>query len=341
MSKYNKIYVVAPYNHATGGVELSHQLVDYLRNKNEEAYIVYFKKGYVLEKEHLNVTPAYSKYNIKVATEIEDNEKNILVLPEIFFELISDYNEINIGCWWMSVDNRYNYVNFKELLRHRKGIILKLKTIYVHLFRGMYKEKNSNVLLRENDNRITHLCQSQYAFQHVKEQGFSNIEFLSDYINAAFIDTKLDNKKDIILYNPLKGYAFTKKIIDKMPDYQFVALKGFSREELVSILGSAKLYIDFGHFPGKDRLPREAVVNGCCIITGKNGASKYFEDIPIPNSYKFESNKDNITAIVDRIKYVISNYDTCKSDFESYRTIVFEEKEKFFKEIDKVFGLSA
>ena len=30
-----------------------------------------------------------------------------------------------------------------------------------------------------------------------------------------------------------------------------------------------KLYIDFGGFPGKDRLPREAVMHDCCIITGK------------------------------------------------------------------------
>lgn len=341
MSKYNKIYVVAPYNHATGGVELSHQLVDYLRNKNEDAYIVYFKKGYVLEKEHLNVTPAYSKYNIKVATEIEDNEVNMLVLPEIFFELIYDYKKIKLGCWWMSVDNRYNYINFKELLKHRYGTVLKLKTIYVHLFRGMYKEKNTNELLLENDNRITHLCQSQYAFQHVKELGGSKIVSLSDYINTAFVASSLVNKKDVILYNPSKGYAFTQKVIHKMPNYKFVALKGFSRDELVALLGTAKLYIDFGHFPGKDRLPREAVVNGCCIITGKNGASAYYEDVPIQDDYKFDSVAKNIPAIVEKIKYVLANYDVCNNDFESYRTTVFGEKEKFFEEIDNVFDLHA
>ena len=43
MGKYNKIYVLAPFGYATGGVELSHQLVDYLRNKGESAYIVYTK----------------------------------------------------------------------------------------------------------------------------------------------------------------------------------------------------------------------------------------------------------------------------------------------------------
>lgn len=45
MGKYKKIYVLAPFGHSTGGVELAHQLVDYLRNKNLEAYIVYVAKG--------------------------------------------------------------------------------------------------------------------------------------------------------------------------------------------------------------------------------------------------------------------------------------------------------
>lgn len=44
MGKYKKIYVLAPFGHSTGGVELAHQLVDYLRNKNLEAYIVYVAK---------------------------------------------------------------------------------------------------------------------------------------------------------------------------------------------------------------------------------------------------------------------------------------------------------
>ena len=41
MGKYNKIYMLAPFGVATGGVELAHQLVDYLRNRNQDAVIVY------------------------------------------------------------------------------------------------------------------------------------------------------------------------------------------------------------------------------------------------------------------------------------------------------------
>jgi len=46
---------------------------------------------------------------------------------------------------------------------------------------------------------------------------------------------------------------------------------------------SRKLYVDFGKHPGKDRMPREAAVHGCCIITGRRGAAGNPFDIPIPN----------------------------------------------------------
>lgn len=38
---YNKVFVLAPNKFASGGPELSHQLVDYLRNKGVDASIVY------------------------------------------------------------------------------------------------------------------------------------------------------------------------------------------------------------------------------------------------------------------------------------------------------------
>ena len=109
-SKYNNIYVLAPYNYATGGVELAHQLVDYLRNNNQNAYIVYMIGKDISDRQ--DITQAYSKYNIKSTAIIEDTLNNILILPEIYFEKILIYKNIQIGCWWMSVDNHYKNSEF-------------------------------------------------------------------------------------------------------------------------------------------------------------------------------------------------------------------------------------
>ena len=337
MAKYNKIYVVAPYNHATGGVELSHQLVDYLRNKNENAYIVYVDKYFSIVKGDSNVTPAYVQYNIEIASDVEDAETNILVLPEIYFELIFSYSKIKLGCWWMSVDGRYKHIVFHELIKHRESFYGKMRVCFSHFLLGWYRERNSTKLLMDNDYRIIHFYQSYYAYKHISNLGFTHKLPLSDYININFINDIETPKEDIILYNPSKGYAFTKKIIKRMRNYEFVPLKGLTRGQLADLMGRAKLYIDFGEFPGKDRLPREAVMNGCCIITGRKGASAYYEDVPLSDDYKFIARNENLPQIVNRIKQVLNNYSNCKSDFDSYRSKVSEEQDVFYNEIDNAF----
>ena len=122
-----------------------------------------------------------------------------------------------------------------------------------------------------------------------------------------------------------------------MPGYNFVALKGFNREQLNEIMDKAKLYIDFGEFPGKDRLPREAVLHDCCIITGRKGASFFYEDMPIDDFYKFEANSNNLDAICLGIQNVIINYESCIGDFSDYRNLIRNEQKIFNSQIDSIF----
>lgn len=345
MGKYNKIYVFAPYKHATGGVELSHQLVDYLRNKGESAFIVYVKKNSLMIVDgDTDVTAEYFRYNVKVESQIEDSGDNIMVLPEIYFDFILKFRNIRIGCWWMSVDNRYDYVSFWPYFMHRKSLLLKFKVLIKHFFFGEFNlYKNTNKDLVTNGSRIIHFYQSHYAYQHLLNLGIKNVRPLSDYINvelSSSISNKEQNRDDVILYNPSKGYRFVKKIIDAMPGNNFVALRGFTRQQLLSLMQKSKLYIDFGEFPGKDRLPREAVINGCCVITGRCGASKYFEDVPICDDYKFSVGffeYRSVKKIVKKIRYVLEHYEECTLDFNNYRDQVLHEQADFYKEIEDIF----
>ena len=118
---------------------------------------------------------------------------------------------------------------------------------------------------------------------------------------------------------------------------EFVPLKGLSRDELVALMNKAKLYIDFGEFPGKDRLPREAIINGCVILTGKLGASYFYEDVAIPQDYKIETKKSNIPLVKERIDYIFEHYEDCYKDMDFYKSRILEEKEVFYKEVEKAF----
>ncbi len=110
-----------------------------------------------------------------------------------------------------------------------------------------------------------------------------------------------------------------------------------TNEKVRNIMWKAKVYIDFGNHPGKDRIPREAAICGCCIITGMNGSAKFKEDVPIPNVYKFDSTNDNIECIVKQIHNIINNYDKISKDFTDYKKFISNEKKTFKNDVKKYF----
>lgn len=74
-----------------------------------------------------------------------------------------------------------------------------------------------------------------------------------------------------------------------------------TNEMVVETLQRVKFYIDFGNHPGKDRIPRGVAIWECCIITGKRGSAKYFEDVFISAEFKFDDIEINIPKIVSKI----------------------------------------
>ena len=338
--KYENVYVLAPYNGATGGIELCHQLVDCLRNKGQNAYIVYVKNNTIIVND-CSVTEAYQKYNIKVASHIDDNEKNFLVLPETYFDFVLTYKRIKIGAWWMSVDNRYNRIRFLPRLLNKKGFLNKLQIINSKIgFNRKYYVSclNDNKLLKKEGDRIVHFYQSHYAQSHLYQLGFSWILPLSDYINTSFGSSDTSKKDNIVLYNPIKGSAYyVNNLIKLMPQVKFIALRGLSREQLNDLFFKAKIYIDFGKFPGKDRLFREAALNNCCILTGKFGASYFYEDVPIFSKYKFDMRKRPFNIIKKCIYDILDNYDERVKDFSFLIKKTKNEIQVFNNEVDQVF----
>ena len=330
--RFKNTYVIAPKNYATGGVELAHQLVHILREKGQNAYISYVENGVISDDQ--SVTIAYAGYNIATTDNIEDSDDNMIILPEVFMDYAYHYNKASIGMWWMSVDNHFHACHRNDSFKF-PGSFSKRMKLFIQHRNSPFKNKLADF---KNSDRFIHFYQSHYAQHFLYSNGFSNLYPLSDYINVTFIKPiNTISKKDIVLYNPAQGYRFTKKIIAANPDIDFIAIKGMTREEVAQHMSDAKLYIDFGNFPGKDRLPREAALNGCCIISGKNGASFFFEDLPIPSAFKFETKRKNIVKISAMIKKVLTNYNELQQQFLDYRNIIMKEEYILKQEIDSFF----
>jgi len=342
-----KVYVVAPANTATGGPELLHQLVYRLRKDLDiEAYMYY------IPSDHPNpVHPEYKLYNNPFVRNIEDSDRNILIVPEVIsgIKVLREYHKIRKVIWWLSVDNFYLSLVLSSkknlftprLINKISGIIFRKRFIDITELAYKYISNKNFFNIPEIRQADFHLAQSYYAVKHLKEKGISEdrIFYLSDYLNENFLNIKTDltKKENTVAYNPKKGLSFTRKIIKHASEIRFVPIINMTRQEVIETLQKTKVYIDFGNHPGKDRLPREAAILGCCVITGKRGSAKYFKDLPIPEEYKFEDKEENIPLIVKKIKDCFKNFEMHYRNFENYRNIIKSEKEKFIKDLKSIF----
>ena len=115
----------------------------------------------------------------------------------------------------------------------------------------------------------------------------------------------------------------------------WIGLKGMDLEQEIVVMQSAKIYVDFGGHPGKDRIPREAAANGCCVITNRRGSAAYREDVPIPEEYKFEDPKEMLPNVVQLMVNICNDFQNHQDHFREYREWIKAEREKFIRDTRK------
>ena len=332
VNKNNTIYVLCPAYVKTGGPELLHQLVCELNKQNKKAIITYFDYN----QSDTNYThDSFKKYVncYKLIDEIIDDEKNIIVFPETFCHTSKLYTKSKKVLWWLSVDNYLQSY----------GVFSSIKRIGLINFLRKIKHKQVHFDNKVIYNFDFHLCQSYYAIDFLKKKGINDVGYLSDYINDIYFEkdySKEFKKENNVLYNPKKGFDFTKHIIENSNNLNWIPIINMTNDEVRDLLSRSKVYIDFGNHPGKDRFPREAAISGCCVITGKKGAANYYEDVPISNEFKFEDTKENILNIKQCIEKCLYYYEQESLKFEKYRDFISSEKQKFSDCVEKVFEWS-
>lgn len=301
-------YILAPANINSGGAELAHQLCYTInKNTNYSAYMCYVNTS---ETNLINSLPidanaieSYSTYYTEHALSLTDidSDENIVIIPEGLTPSILVFKYAKIVLWWMSVDN---YI---------------LST----------QETNLELLKTQT---ILHLYQSYYSKIYI-EQHFPNCPkmYLSDYINEQHGNFLFpgEYRKNVALYNPKKGYPNIEPLIKEITWIDWKPIYNMTIEEVIILMQSSKIYIDFGNHPGKDRIPREAAANGCCVITNKLGSAAYHEDVPIPEQYKFETPQKSIKEIETLMLDICAHYGKHQKLFSNYRDWIKSEKSTF------------
>lgn len=296
-----RVFIVCNAYLKTGGVEAVHQLVEQLTMRNIDTYIFYLEKEYSMNE---SVPEIYKKYGAKVVSEFIDAEDSVLIVPESFLGIRNWCTKGQVAIWWLSVDNA-SRMDYQELL---------------------------------NEN-IIHFVQSFYAKKYLADTLGIESYYLSDYISSSITECGDEHREtsvrnNVCFYNPKKGYEYVKELIARTNNrFEWVPITGMDPEQVARLLCTGKVYIDFGNHPGKDRIPREAAYCGCCILTNKKGSAEFFEDVAIPEKYKFDED-DNYEKVIDQIEYMIQNYDSVKEEFYPYIEKISREKSVFGDEVE-------
>ena len=345
MNEIIRIYVLCPANVITGGPDALHQIVFYLNKIGYDASIVYSSEKH----EHVEIPFPYKCYidSFLLLNDLIVTKNDIIITPETHFYLIKNF-ECKKIIWWLSVDNNSKYTFLYRVfkiftipLRFLKNNIIQNKNInYKKYFK--YNFFNKKITFKDENNILFHMCASYYAFDYVSKKTSINVYKAIEPLSKKFLDRYNESKdceyikENIILYNPAKCDKIIKKLIKYDKKHRYIPLSGMSQDELIDMYKKAKLYIDFGPFPGAERMPKEAVLFDCCIITGRRGASDFYYDVPILEKYKFKNYKDykKISILID---YIFENYEIVIADFELYKKTVINLESNFINSLKFIF----
>jgi hypothetical protein len=299
-----KIQVVCPSNAITGGPESLHNLASLLGSIGETAEIVYHPFS-----TSGNPPEEYIHYGVNSGL-ISDEQGVLVILPEVLCFEAKRFSRSVVAIWWLSLDNfrERKYNNWRDTFRYVKKCLS-----------GQRPWTGARAL-----KKYLHFSKSFYDLIYLQECKISPFK-LTGPIAVGYVREikRIDPtvcRRNHILFNPKKGKRVIERLAACCPEFVFTPLADYDQTELISRYRESKLYVDFGHHPGRERMPREAVACGCCLITGVLGSAKNSIDIPIPEKFKLN---DQDKFFTDRfrsvVKYVFDSFPTATRELDAYR----------------------
>ena len=307
---HKKIQVVCQRRLVSGGAESLHNLVFQLRGIGLRADLVYFPEVSVDEA---HVSKYFGDYRLS-PTRLNDSSGTTIIFPETLCMEALKLKHAQAAIWWLSVDNflRSKHGKFWDKWRYFKSAIRGERP-----FGGAAELRG-----------LRHFSKCRYDEVFLGKHGIT-FERITGPISTRYIeasrclDVMLGQKKDLILYSPETPKSIVALVRNKLPKVSLVEMRGYSSDEMISLYCQAKVFMDFGNHPGQERMPREAVLMGCCVITGMKGAAVYDEDLPLGMKYKLLINNSvSRSALTELLVETISRHESILHEQSSFRSYV-------------------
>jgi hypothetical protein len=258
-----------------------------------------------------NQYPEYDKVVVNDAFSI--SEDVVLVVPEVWSSLALEYAKYcNVLVWWLSVDNG----------------LLSLGSIafYLDLYRS--------------HPRIFNAYQSSYARDFLESLGLNGYNLcLSDFIHGSpnLTPPRLAEEAPSTLkicFNPSKGAWLAEAFESMYPNVDMIPIRGMGPDRMKQVFREAHFYIDFGHLPGKDRLPREALKAGTRVYLRCCGDGARNSDWLLPSHCYFSSEDCVSGALWDSLQTEINHGN--QNSWLPAQTKIAGEREQFKKECENL-----
>lgn len=311
--------ILCPRNTVTGGPEALHQLGHAMRLAGLDAAMVY-----VPVRPGTACPEKFRHYGVPVVDRIEDAPDVVAIVGETLTDWVWRLRQARVLIWWLSVD-----FHFQRPVKWTKRLKLWLRE----------RLPSRRPYAFQPHPRVHHAWQSEYARQFLAGRGVHDSVALTDYISPALTlpEEALPSgpRRDVVLYNPRKGWAFTSRLIEAFrgSGIEFLPLVGYTEAQLRELFASCKAYVDFGEHPGRDRIPREAAAGGCIVLTGRRGSAANDVDVPIAPHFKIDDTDPRALDLARQcLTAVLGDDATHRAAQAPYRAWIRGQREAFLAE---------
>ena len=311
-------YVAAPIGDRTGGPEALALLVDSMRKKGVEAYLIPMR-NFRGRMQH----PEYGKFDAPIVPAMPNHPDGHLVIGEVSpIESRSELSrtpDSHVWMLWLSVNNspipkaRYYKATegacsmfpagsdskvpaelwphddqeitegpmrtWREARRRKGKAITQIAPSVIETVSIRYAES----LMKRDINFGTQSYYGQSFLQSAYRRGSF---LLTDYPQSAAA-VQVERERNVVSYNGTKGKWKIDHLRRRLPGVEFVPIENMTFDQVRETLARSALYVEIGSLPGRDRLPREAANQGTPTIMLARGAGYCWQDFPIGEKYRF------------------------------------------------------
>lgn len=266
-----------------------------------------------------------------------DTQENLLIVPESATDFLFKYKQISKIIWWLSF-NFYDGRCFWNSAEKFPRVILNDNRVRIRHIQRVIRNLVEYHHYRYPIESAENLSGSYYTEEQLKNLNIQSTRLFHsigiDFLNAGASFDDNSHRKNWVLYNPQKKSALMRQLL-KRNSFEYIPIQGYSPSEMISLFRSSKVYVDFGLFPGPERLPKETVFNGVNILVGRRNAA-CTDDVLIPTLYKCDIDL-SISEIESIIGNMLDNYELQLHDFDIFRSEILSMEKKYKRQINKIF----